>query len=447
MAYNGFISYSHAADDRLAPALQRGLQRLAKPWNSRRALRIFRDETGLSTNPHLWSAIEKALDESEWFVLLASEEAARSEWVNKEISHWLTTKAVDHILPVVTGGTWEWDRATGAFTAASSAVPEALRSALSDEPRHLDLRWARTETDLDLRNTRFRSAVADLAAPMHGVEKDELEGEDIRQHRRARRLARTGVATVVALLVVSVIVALFAVSQRNQADLQRTQAERATDTALANGLSATSGEFSRSGQSDLALLLGVEANRFAGRLGQASPEAKTARYALLGALSAQLRLRGVLSGLPGTLAAASYSPNGRLIVAAVDFRRAPRVERLHGPGIGTPADLDHRGVGRSRPHQPRTARDKCRRETTDSDLGPGDEPGLEMAASRWRHPLLGLRVPTDAGRAQPRRCPRRRLVGVWCGHELAPALEYQHRPACLAATDAVGGSRHGGILA
>ena len=315
MAYNGFISYSHAADDRLAPALQRGLQRLAKPWNSRRALRIFRDETGLSTNPHLWSAIEKALDESEWFVLLASEEAARSEWVNKEISHWLTTKAVDRILPVVTGGTWEWDPATRAFTATSSAVPEALRSTLSDEPRHLDLRWARTETDLDLRNTRFRSAVADLAAPMHGVDKDELEGEDIRQHRRARRLARAGVATVVVLLVVSVVVALFALGQRNQADLQRTQAERATDTALANGLSATSGEFSRSGQRDLALLLGVEAVHFADRLGPTSAEAKTARYALLGALSAQPSVRGLLSGQPGTLAAVSYSPDGRLVVS------------------------------------------------------------------------------------------------------------------------------------
>src|SRR5436309_3358315 len=71
-AYDGFISYSHAADGHLAPALQRGLQRLAKPWNSRRALRVFRDETGLSTNPHLWSAIEAALDDSAWFVLLAS---------------------------------------------------------------------------------------------------------------------------------------------------------------------------------------------------------------------------------------------------------------------------------------------------------------------------------------------------------------------------------------
>ena len=203
MAYDGFLSYSHAADGRLAPALQRGLQRLAKPWNSRRALRIFRDETGLSTNPHLWSAIENALDESQWFVLLASPEAAQSEWVNKEISHWLITKSVDHILPVVTEGTWDWDPATGDFSAESSAVPEALRGALADEPRHLDLRWARVETDLDLRNTRFRSAVADLAAPMHGVAKDELEGEDIRQHRRTRRLARAGVSALALLVVIA----------------------------------------------------------------------------------------------------------------------------------------------------------------------------------------------------------------------------------------------------
>ena len=138
---------------------------------------IFRDETGLSTNPHLWSAIEGALDESEWFVLLASPEAAESEWVNKEIAHWLATKSVDHMLPVVTDGTWEWDPSVGDFTAGSSAVPDALRGALVAEPRHLDVRWARSETDLDLRNTRFRSAVADLAAPMHGVAKDELEGE------------------------------------------------------------------------------------------------------------------------------------------------------------------------------------------------------------------------------------------------------------------------------
>ena len=51
--YDGFISYSHAADGRLAPALQRGLQRLAKKWNSRRALHVFRDETRPVDEPAL----------------------------------------------------------------------------------------------------------------------------------------------------------------------------------------------------------------------------------------------------------------------------------------------------------------------------------------------------------------------------------------------------------
>ena len=52
--------------------LQEGLQRLAKPWYRLRALAVFRDESGLATNPHLWFSISEALDESEFFVLLAS---------------------------------------------------------------------------------------------------------------------------------------------------------------------------------------------------------------------------------------------------------------------------------------------------------------------------------------------------------------------------------------
>src|SRR5262245_60893018 len=131
LSYDAFISYSHAADGTFAPALQRGLQRFAKPWNARRALRVFRDETGLSTNPHLWSSIQDAIDESQWFVLLASEDAARSDWVNKEIAHWVATKSVDRLLPVVTDGTWSWDEAERDFTKDSTAVPDALRGALA----------------------------------------------------------------------------------------------------------------------------------------------------------------------------------------------------------------------------------------------------------------------------------------------------------------------------
>ena len=322
LQYDGFISYSHAADGRLAPALQRGLQRLAKKWNSRRALHVFRDETGLSTNPHLWSAIESALDDSEWFVLLASPESATSEWVNREVARWVATKRVDHLLPVVTDGVWEWDAKANDFTADSTAVPVGLRGALREEPRHLDLRWARDETDLDLRNSRFRAAIVDLAAPMHGIAKDDLEGEDIRQQKRAQRLARGGTTIVVLLLVISLVFGVLAASQRNQAqherdqaNLERDRADLATDDALAGGLAAKVNALLGAGEHDVALLLAVEANNAASHLPPSSPSVGNARDVLLHVLAAQPTLSHTLSGPRDHLANVAYSPDGATILA------------------------------------------------------------------------------------------------------------------------------------
>lgn len=62
--YDAFISYYQAADGLLAPRVQSALQRFAKPWWKRRATRIFRDESSLSANPHLWSSTTEALDAS-----------------------------------------------------------------------------------------------------------------------------------------------------------------------------------------------------------------------------------------------------------------------------------------------------------------------------------------------------------------------------------------------
>ena len=84
MIYKAFISYSHAADGRLAPALQTALHRFAKPWYRLRAVRVFRDKTPLAATPALWPSIEKALAQSDYVILLASPEAAASEWVQRE---------------------------------------------------------------------------------------------------------------------------------------------------------------------------------------------------------------------------------------------------------------------------------------------------------------------------------------------------------------------------
>ena len=71
-SYDAFISYAHHADGAFAPVLQRGLQHLAKPWNRRRAMEVFRDESSLAVSPGLWRSITAALDASGWFILLAS---------------------------------------------------------------------------------------------------------------------------------------------------------------------------------------------------------------------------------------------------------------------------------------------------------------------------------------------------------------------------------------
>ncbi|MEZ5372157.1 MAG: TIR domain-containing protein [Microthrixaceae bacterium] len=252
MSYDGFISYSHAADGELAPALQEALQRMAKPWYRRRALAVFRDETGLSVDPHLWGAIEAALEQADWFVLLTSPQAAGSTWVNREIEHWVSRHGVDRILPVVTGGRWAWDPETGDFTPDSDAVPDALRGVFDGEPRHLDLSWAHEEQQLNLRNGRFRDAAAELAAPMHGRTKDEIEGEDVRQHRRTIRTAWGAAAALAVLSVVAIVGAVLAVRNANSAERRRVEAE-------SQRLVAQSG--ANLDRPDLAFLLAAHADR------------------------------------------------------------------------------------------------------------------------------------------------------------------------------------------
>jgi YD repeat-containing protein len=296
MAYDAFVSYSHAADGRLAPALQLGLQRLAKPWYRVRALRVFRDETGLSTNPDLWSSIVAALDEAEWFVLLASPESATSLWVDKEVAHWLEHKPVGRILPAVTAGEWAWDPAVGRLV--GDAVPERLAAAIVEEPRHLDLRWAQAETDLDLRNSGFRSAIADLAAPMHGVAKDELEGEDIRQHRRARRVARSAVTALVLLTGIAVLFGIFAARERDRARRQATVADSQRLAAQAQRLVDN--------RLDLALLLAVEARTV--------DDSVATRGALEAVLSHASRIEGFVPF--GVYTSGAFRPDGRLLALA-----------------------------------------------------------------------------------------------------------------------------------
>ncbi|HEX6785807.1 MAG TPA: TIR domain-containing protein, partial [Acidimicrobiales bacterium] len=224
MAYDAFISYSHAADGVLAPALEHGLERLARPWYRLRAMAVFRDQSDLALTPHLWSTIVTKLDQSRYLVVLASPESAASAWVNKEVSHWCDTRGTEALLLVVTGGEIAWDDATNDFTPASTAVLPALRGRFTEEPLYHDLRWARDTPDLSLHLSRFRGAVALVASTIRGVAPDDLESEDVRLHRRARRLAKAAVTVVVVLALLASAAAIAAVRNAQRADRRAREA-------------------------------------------------------------------------------------------------------------------------------------------------------------------------------------------------------------------------------
>jgi WD40 repeat protein len=301
--YDAFISYSRTADGKLGPALQRGLQRFAKPWYRLRALRVFRDDASLSANPDLWGSITQALDESEYFVLLASPAAAESPWVAKEAEYWLEHRGPDRMLVVLTEGELFWVPGKGVDRTRTSALPEPLDDAFDEEPRYVDLRWARSDTQLGQRDARFRNAIADLAAPLHGRSKDEMLGEDVRQHKRTLRIAWGAAAVLAALTVAASVSAVLAVQQRDRA---RTQASIALSRELATQSAAQlAGE-----RSALSPLLALESYRRVRT--QPATRSYEARNAMLTALQRSPRLVATLAA-PGRRDAA-FSPNGKTVV-------------------------------------------------------------------------------------------------------------------------------------
>lgn len=218
MRYAAFISYSHADDRGVAAAIQAGLHRFARGWMQVRALRVFRDKSTLAASAGLWAALRDALRNSQFLVLIASPQAAASAGVARELEWWCADRPASNILIVVADGNVAWDAAAGDFDwARTTALPRALQGVFADEPLHIDLRWAPSAARLSLDDARFLNAIADLASPLHGRPKDELIGEDVSQHRRARRIRAAAVTLLTVLAVALSIAAVLALIQRNTA--------------------------------------------------------------------------------------------------------------------------------------------------------------------------------------------------------------------------------------
>jgi hypothetical protein len=274
--YDGFISYSHAADGLLAPGLQSALHKLAKPWYKARALRVFRDETDLSASPGAWPSIEGALKSSRQFILLASPKAASSKWVRKEIEFWLREHDLDSLVIVLTEGELCWDDAGSRFDLEQTdAIPASLAGAYQAEPLYVDLRFARTQEDLSIANPEFKRRIVPIAAKLHGKTPADLVSEEAREHRRTKRVRNSAIFALTILAVVAVLAAVAAMRQAKEARLQAQKAEHQRRAAEA-ARDATERELLRAQGAELRAIL-QRLDVLSGKPGSNADEASRAR--------------------------------------------------------------------------------------------------------------------------------------------------------------------------
>lgn len=229
--YNAFISYSRR-DSLAATGIQKALHRIGRRPGRLYALRVFRDSTDLVASPDLWGRVREAIDRSGYLIVLLSPAAAASDWVNKEVLHWIQTRGLERLLLVLVGGRLEWDAATGRFhPERSDAAVAALtvEGSLPTEPIYVDISQ---DEPWDPNSAAFRDKIIDLAAPIHGKTKYELASDDVREQRRYRRLRRLAVAALALLTVVAVVTAAMAFVSRQDAIAQRQLADQQREEAV-----------------------------------------------------------------------------------------------------------------------------------------------------------------------------------------------------------------------
>jgi hypothetical protein len=216
--HDAFLSYNQAADGPLAAALEAGLERLAKPLFKLRAIDVFRDKTGLAASPGLRTSLEAHLSQSRWLVVLASPASAASPWCTYELDWWLQRHGMERLLIVLTDGDLVWQRGgAGLDGARTTALPVALHARFGQEPLWVDLRGTRGVESLNHRDARLRAGLLDLSAAIRNLPKDQLDGDDVRQQRRTRRLAAAAVATIAVAAALATWQAVEATQQRNRA--------------------------------------------------------------------------------------------------------------------------------------------------------------------------------------------------------------------------------------
>lgn len=201
---------------------------IQKRVGKKRMGRVFRDAEELPLSSDLGADIEKALDNSEWFIAICSPEYLKSKWCMRELEYYIEHHGLDHVLAVLVDGE------------PDESFPDILRNGINSmgeevqtEPLAADIR----DDSINKRLHRLSQEKLRLIAPMLSVSYDDLK-------RRARqRRVRVALSVAAVSLAVGSGIATYVIASnkraeklRQEAEEQRIQAEIERKTAASNSI-------------------------------------------------------------------------------------------------------------------------------------------------------------------------------------------------------------------
>ncbi len=225
--YSAFISYRHLPKDiAAAKVVQQALETYRIPVDIQRKIgrkklnRCFRDQDEMPLADDLGSSIRKALDESEWLIVICTPDLPQSSWCLREVDYFIENGKKDRIIPVLVDG-----------EPKTSFPPQII--------------WKETE--------QGKEEVEPLAADLRGDLKKQLKTEklriaarmlnlnynDLRKRERERELRR-GLIFVSAILAVVLCFAAYAIyKNRILTEERNASARNATQLLIEKSVRST----------------------------------------------------------------------------------------------------------------------------------------------------------------------------------------------------------------
>ena len=208
-----------------------------------RVFPLFRDRDELPTDADLSEAINRALEQSRYLIVICSPHSATSRWVNKEIVEFKRLGRENRVLAIIIDGT---PNATdGRGDPSQECFPSALRFKLAPDGTVSNERTEPIAADARPLADGKPGALLKLLAGVLGVNYDDLRRRDEERRRKQQRVV-VSVSFALALVFATLAGAALwqwraaevqrneAVAQKREAEIQRSRAEAKRLEALQN---------------------------------------------------------------------------------------------------------------------------------------------------------------------------------------------------------------------